>query len=223
MRHAERPEHVAGRVAQEVLSRGGFDHRRDQVPAVGRVGKLRARGEQQRIVLKNGESLEHGAEVAVEQEFIPPIMANPGQVPGELPRGDRDAFIGKRRDVTLHRRVEVELPLLVQQRHRRRGDRLGHAADAELRLRRDGNLAGDIGVAEALRPHQLAVHAHGHLEAADAARQLGAHQGASPRHGRAIGRRHRHGRARYTLRLTRGAAVSERRCEQRRRDQHPDQ
>src|SRR5439155_19014537 len=96
-----------------------------------------ARGEQQRVALKDGESFEHAGEAAVEQEFVTSIMANPGQVPGELPRGDRDALIGKRRDVALQRGVEVELPLLVQQCHGRRGDRLGHAPDAELRLRRD--------------------------------------------------------------------------------------
>src|SRR2546427_4375239 len=49
-------------------------------------------------------------------------MPDAGEMTGQLPSGDRVAFVRERRHVALHRCVEIELPLLEQQGDRR-GDR----------------------------------------------------------------------------------------------------
>src|SRR5207237_4770844 len=116
----------------EVLPRRALHDRRDQVPAVARVGKLRPRRGEQQVSLEDGEPLEHRVEVAVPQELVTPVVPDAREVPGELAGSDRIALVWQRGDVALNRRVEIELPLLVEERHGRRGQGLRDAADAEL-------------------------------------------------------------------------------------------
>ena len=157
--------------------------------------------------------------MTVQEKLIVAIVPDAREVPGELPGSDRVTLIGKRRDVALHRRIEVELPLLVQQRDGGGGERLGHAPDPKLRLGGDRGLAGEIRIAESFRPHELAVDADRHLEAGNATRQLVAHEGMRARDGRGVGWRDRRRGARHARRLATGAAAIDPRGENRCRNQ----
>src|SRR5713101_2466704 len=98
-------------------------------------------------------------------------MPDAGEMTGELAGGDGVALVRERRHVALHRCVEIELALLVQQGDGGGRERLRYAPDAELRLARDGSLPRGVGVPEALRPHQLPIHRHGMRKPARPMRQ----------------------------------------------------
>jgi len=127
--------------------------------------------------------------MAVQEEFLVLVMPDAGEMSGELAGGDGVTLLGKRGHVALHRRVEIELPLLVQQGDGGGRERLRYAPDAELRLAGYGLLALGVGVPEPLRPHELPIHRHGYLHPGDPGREPLAHEGAFARDGRGVRRR----------------------------------
>src|SRR4029077_1616439 len=129
----ERTKHVRRDIGKKVFSRGVLDDGRDEVPTVARVGEAGARWEQERVVLEDRESVAHRGEVPVQQELVVLVMPDAGEVSRELARGDGISLVGEGRYIALDRRVEMELPPFVQQGDGRSRERLGDAADAELR------------------------------------------------------------------------------------------
>jgi hypothetical protein len=89
-------------------------------------------------------------------------MPDAGQVAGELSGGHGPALHGKGRHVLLDRSVEVQQTSLYEEAQRRGGDGLGDAPYAELGRFRDARTQFQIGIAKALGPDDLAVHADGH-------------------------------------------------------------
>ena len=79
------------------------------------------------------------------------------QMASELPRRDRVSLLRKGWNVSLHRRVQIELPRLHEQRNRRRGYGLGDAPDAQLRARCNPNTVLDVCQTEPFRPYDFAV------------------------------------------------------------------
>src|SRR5437016_2131180 len=132
--NAEGSKDVHRHVVQEVIPRRALHHRRDEIPAVARVRESRAGREQERVVMEDCEPVQHRGETAVQEEFLILVMPDAGDMTGQLPSGDRVAFVRERRHVALHRCVEIELPLLVQQGDGGGGERLRYAPNAELRL-----------------------------------------------------------------------------------------
>src|SRR2546422_9781722 len=115
-----------------------------------RSRESRAGREQERVVLEDCEPVQHRGETAVQEEFLILVMPDAGEMTGQLPSGDRVAFVRERRHVALHRCVEIELPLLEQQGDRGGRERLRYAPAAELRLVRDRPHARGGGVPEPL-------------------------------------------------------------------------
>src|SRR5207302_9815913 len=144
------PHHVRPDVRKKVLPRDALNHRRNNVPTVARVGEPRARWEQERVVLEDREAVAYRGEMTRLEELPVPVMSDAGQVPRELPRGDGISLLGKGRHIPLDGRVQIELPLLVQQCHRRGRERLRDTADAKLRRARDGSPPGGVRIAEPL-------------------------------------------------------------------------
>ena len=83
----------------------------------------------------------------------------------QLARGDRPWLCGIRGDVPLDRRIEIDATPVVKQGDGRRGQRFRDGAETESRERRHRRAALDVGPAEALGPHDLAVHGDGNREA----------------------------------------------------------
>ena len=81
----------------------------------------------------------------------------------------------------LDRRVEVELPRLVELRDRFSRERLGDTADAELRRGRCGLPGLQVCIAESLRPNDLPIHCDCQREARDVRRKLLARDGVRAR------------------------------------------
>ena len=198
---AQGTKHVRCHVVQEVVSRRGFHHRRDEIPAVARVGESRAGREQERIVLEDRESVEHRGEAPVQEEFPILVMPDACEMAGEQASGDGVALVGERRHVALNGRVEIELPLLVQQGDGGGRERLRYAPDAKLRLARHGLLALGVRVPEPLRPHELTIHRDSHLHAGDMGREPLAHERALSCHYASVCRRHAPGPLGHTRRF----------------------
>jgi hypothetical protein len=176
MGEAERFQDVVAHVREERLAGRALDHRRHEVPAVTRIRESRPGLEQQGVVLEDRQRFRDRREAPVEQELVALIVPNARQVAGDLPRRDRPRLLRERRHVALHRCIEIELPLFHQQRHGGGGERLGDAPDPELREPGDRDVMLDIREPERFRPHELAVHRHGHLQTRDALREAIAYQ-----------------------------------------------
>ena len=90
---------------------------------------------------------------------------NAGDIAHQLARRERPLLFGIRADVLLHRRIEIDAPPVVKQGHGGGRQRFRDAAKTEPRERRHRCAALDVGPAEALGPHQLAIHRDGNREA----------------------------------------------------------
>ena len=70
-------------------------------------------------------------------------------------------FLGKIRDILLHRGIHLELAALDQQSQTGGGERFGDAADAEARRGRDRGFGFQISKTKSLRPNNRAIDRHG--------------------------------------------------------------
>ena len=173
--HAERLEHLALHEAREGLAAGLLDHRAHQHPAVDRVAMLGPRLEPELVI---GEERDRLVEVraglgghAVAVAVVAAAAVDARDVAHQLARGDRPWLLRIRGHVALHRRIEIEASPIVQQGGRHRRHRLRERAQTKARERRHRR-AVQGGIAEALCPHDGAVHGHSHRQA----RQILFHQ-----------------------------------------------
>ncbi len=153
------------------LARRGLDRRAQQVRPVGAVEIFRAGLVQQRIVLEDGQPFEHVGMARGVEELVAPLLvvADPGQVARQLSRRNDVPLVGERGDIVLDRDVEFETLRIQELAHRRGPDRLGYAPAAEPRDRGHRDPVLYVRVAEALRPHDVAIHGDGDGETRDSA------------------------------------------------------
>ena len=89
---------------------------------------------------------------------------NSRDIAQQLARADRPGLLRIRGNVGLDRGIQVDAPAVVQQGHGRSRQRFRDAAGTKPRARRHRRAALDVGEAEALGPHDLAVNGDGNRE-----------------------------------------------------------
>jgi hypothetical protein len=89
---------------------------------------------------------------------------NAGDVAHQLARGDRPSLVGIPADISVHGRVEVEAPPIVQKGGRNRRQRFREGAQTEACERRYRRPV-HVGIAEAFGPHDRTVHGYSHRQA----------------------------------------------------------
>src|SRR5712664_2471335 len=85
------------------------------------------------------------------------VMANPPEVSEQLARRDGPFFLGKRRTILLHGRVEVQLSPLIKLQDSNGGNWFGNRPQTEERRRRGGSSVLQIRHAKSGGPHGFAV------------------------------------------------------------------
>ena len=156
--HSGRSPDVFVHVVIEALARDVLDDAGHDVPGVGRVAVLRARLEEERVVL---EDLDRGldrVEMVLHVHFARVVVADSRGVGHQVADRDRVLLLREGREVRLDLGVEVDGALVHELHQRNSGDRLRDGRDPvhAVRGRRDPIL--DIGQARGAAPDQLAVH-----------------------------------------------------------------
>src|SRR5947207_1337439 len=112
MAHPQRLEDSTTHEIQKRLASGPLDEGTEQNESVRRVVVLLTGTRQKGVVSEDAEGIGNVVIVALAEEFLIRVVTNAGEVPRYLSTRNRVTLLRKRRNVALHRSVEVKLAAL---------------------------------------------------------------------------------------------------------------
>ena len=148
--HARAGEDGFAHVLEVRAARGALDRGSQQVVAVGRIDVARPGLGHERIVLEEGEAARDAGVGLGVRGLLVAVVADAPEMPEELARRHRPRLLRVGGNVALDGRVEIQLAVLRQLEHGRRGDGLGDRGQPVHGGRAGGDAVLDVREAVAL-------------------------------------------------------------------------